>query len=379
MDEWSIRTLLNPVITRLLIYGINPVDLEYVLTSLESVKLLNAKKLESEWLNQWEIKAAKFISIAENAEKNNSKITAHELYFFAAQCYYACFLINFADVNEKIRVYLKFAEYYKKSIDLSSSDIQKIEIPLADNRMVSAYLHIPADMSDCKNIISIFSGIGSCKEEMHHLAEAFTARGLAVIVPDMPGNGETVITHGVKGRMKDIELTFDAVINFIHQSQFKECTIGVCGLCMGAGYAFRAAVLRKEFSFCINLFPLFISEVNPDTTPQWMKSGAWFEKQVGQVEINSYLQEMGLQKTDYIDCPYFVAYGKYDNWMLESDTLNLIERVRNSDRKIIVVEEKPVFSGQSTFTHTMPVGEQLHWIRHIMADWAVSQFKNTGI
>jgi hypothetical protein len=41
----------------------------------------------------------------------------------------------------------------------------------------------------------------------------------------------------------------------------------------------------------------------------------------------------------------------------------------------MVIDTEPVFSTQQLVTHTMPVGEQLHWIRHIAADWIIAHGK----
>ena len=63
--QWSIRNLLNPVIARCLIYGVNPFDLEFVLRKMEEKPLLNARMLDDTWMSEWEKKAQHFISLAE--------------------------------------------------------------------------------------------------------------------------------------------------------------------------------------------------------------------------------------------------------------------------------------------------------------------------
>jgi len=35
----------------------------------------------------------------------------------------------------------------------------------------------------------------------------------------------------------------------------------------------------------------------------------------------------------------------------------------------IIIADEPVFSKENAVTHTMPVGEQMHWIKHLAADW----------
>lgn len=139
---------------------------------------------------------------------------------------------------------------------------------------------------------------------------------------------------------------------------------------MGGGYAYKAAACEKRYSFCVNLFPLFITETAEGVTPQWMSSGPWYTYQTGGIPANDFLGEMGLEDDDYFDCPYLVVHGQHDNWMKIDKVQNLFDRIKNDTKKIIVIDEKPVFSNEESVTHTMPVGEQMHWVKHIIADWA---------
>ncbi|MBR3770894.1 MAG: hypothetical protein IKL07_01355, partial [Clostridium sp.] len=71
--QWSIRSLLNPVIARCLIYDVSPFDLEHVLRKVEEKSLLNSKMLENTWMTEWKQKAEYFIDLAENARGKNQK------------------------------------------------------------------------------------------------------------------------------------------------------------------------------------------------------------------------------------------------------------------------------------------------------------------
>jgi hypothetical protein len=62
MPEWSIRGLLSPVITRLLIYGVSPIDVEYIVSVLEHAD--DMRSIEKLWLAEWEKKANAYVAIA---------------------------------------------------------------------------------------------------------------------------------------------------------------------------------------------------------------------------------------------------------------------------------------------------------------------------
>ena len=48
--------------------------------------------------------------------------------------------------------------------------------------------------------------------------------------------------------------------------------------------------------------------------------------------------------------------------------MEFYDRAQGQKEKLIV-ENTPVFSNQQAVTHTMPVAEQLHWVKHLAADW----------
>src|ERR1035437_1131176 len=130
MSDWSIRTVLNPVITRLLIYGVNPIDLESVLVAVEAMEHRSSRSLENAWLQGWEGKATKYRHLATSAEASGYLATARQLWFFAAQCYYAVFLINLTTVGEKQRVYGEYAALYQKSLAYVDPPVVQLAIEL---------------------------------------------------------------------------------------------------------------------------------------------------------------------------------------------------------------------------------------------------------
>lgn len=373
MTEWSIRTLLNPVLTRLLIAGVNPIDLERVIVQVENTKLLHSRQLEQTWVSLWEKQSQHYINLAETALTRGYRQTAREMLLFAANAYLACFLINFASLDEKKRVYLRYAELYARAGALFPSAIRLVEVPLGQGHALPALLHLP-DSGEAQGGAVIYSGLGSCKEEMHGLARALADRGVAVLVPDMPGSGEALFVRGLPCQREHLDRSFSPLLDTLCR-EAGVATVGCVGLCMGGGYAYRAAAREPRHRFCVGLFPLFVDQCDAEVTPQWMQAGAWFDLQSGGLPAEEFRAQMGLGPDEIVHCPFFMVHGRHDNWMTLDRAMGLFDRAQSACKETLIIDEAPVFAGDGVFTHAMPVGEQLHWVRAVAADWAVQRLR----
>ncbi len=374
MSTWTIRSLLNPVLSRLLIYGVHPIDVETVMSAVENKNHLNAKSLERSWLAGWEQKAAHYAGLAEQAEQDGNSFSAGQLFALAAQCYYAAFLVNPTGEGEKKRIYLRYADFHRRSEACNPASVTPIEIPL-NNGVLPGYLYLPTPGQPPPSRVCavIFAGLGSCKEEMHMLARPLVERGVAAFVPDMPGSGEALFVNDVKCRFNALEAAFPKILDTLStRPELQQVTFGSYGLCMGGGYAHRAACVDHRYTFCVTLFMLYITHTVANTTPQWMRQGEWFDFQTGGVPDDQFLQEMRGLAEGALECPYLFIHGRHDNWMTLDSAMAFYDRALGQKEKLII-ENTPVFSNQQAITHTMPVGEQLHWVKHLAADWIASQ------
>ena len=44
--KWAIRDLLNPVVTRSMLYGSDPFDIEYILKQVDAIDKMSGKKIQ---------------------------------------------------------------------------------------------------------------------------------------------------------------------------------------------------------------------------------------------------------------------------------------------------------------------------------------------
>jgi dienelactone hydrolase len=364
---------LNPVVARLLIHGMNPFDLERVLRSIENVPLRNARQLEALWLREWERLAETWASRAREAADTARRQTALSLSFQSCCCHLAQFLINPGDLTQRRQIVEGYAASYRRTTEFFESPCRSVEIPIDPQRSLAAWLHLPDGLPPYPTVV-IFAGLGSCKEEMHGLARLMVARGIAALVPDMPGNGESLFRNGIPCSGANLSAACEAIVTFVDGcAELDARRLGTCGLCMGGGYAYRACAENTRYRWCATLFPLFINAVDDARTPAWMKSGAWYDFQTGGQDAAAFREEVGWHDHLSIDCPFFMAHSRHDNWMSLERAQVLLEHATSPVRQLVLVDEEPAFASGDSTLHTMPVGEQLCWVGPVLADWIAAQ------
>lgn len=371
--DWSIRDLLNPVITRTLLYGTSDFDLEYVLRKVENIDKLSGKAIHSVWINEWKEKAEKYRSFAIEAAEAGHGLSSYSYYMMAAQCYYSCYMINSDDINEKLTVYKLLEANYALASQHDNFKAEAVMIPLDDGRKLPAYIHYPDSNGDRKYPCAlIFAGLGSCKEELDILSKPLLERGLSTLTCDMAGTGSALFEYNVQCNGDDLKASFEALNRFsTNHPHLDPDRLASYGLCMGGGYAIKYASLFSHIKCCACLFPFFMSLSEMDSIPIWMKKGKWPKYQFGidrYPEPEAYLNSMEFLNPDKFTADFLMVHSDDDNW-ISPQTIDHIFNLAAGSRKRIKIEEKPAYISTETIMHAMPVGEQFHWVKHIVSDW----------
>ena len=363
--KWAIRDLLNPVVTRSMLYGSDPFDIEYILKQVDQIKAMSGKKIQAVWLDNWHAKIDHYSALRDKAEANGHRISARAYAKMVTECHYACFMINIDDVDTKREIYHGLTESYKRYVSLCDNKIEYIEIDTEYGKL-PAYIHYPDDGSKESYPVAItYSGIGSCKEELEMLSQPLNERGVAVITPDMPGAGAAIIDNNVKCGGPQIEAAFEAIYKFIDsRNDLDSDRIANFGLCMGGGYAFRATVKNPKVKCCVSLFPLLMHFADRGSSPIWMKKGKWSSYQYAE----DYLEGMKILEEGTHAADFLMVHSDDDNWMSPEASERLYEKATGYKERMQVTE-KPAYASEETIMHAMPVGEQYHWVKHEAADF----------
>ena len=363
--KWAIRDLLNPVVTRSMLYGTNPFDVEYLLKKVDAIETMSGKMIQTVWLDEWFSKIIHYTELCDKAKAKGNRCSARAYAKMISECHYACYMINIQDVEYKSAIYDGLVKSYKNYIELCDNKIEYIEIDTEYGKL-PAYIHFPDDGSKESYPVAItYSGLGSCKEELDMLASPLLERGVAVITPDMPGTGGAVIYNNVKCGGPEIESAIDAIYKFIDErSDLDSSRVANFGLCMGGGYAFRATVKHPETKCCVSLFPLFMNFADQSSIPIWMKKGKWSSYQ----QSENYMEGMRILEEGSINNDFLMVHSDDDNWMSPEATETLWNKATGYKERLKITE-KPAYVSEETIMHAMPVGEQYHWVKHEAADF----------
>ncbi|MCQ2464240.1 MAG: alpha/beta hydrolase [Oscillospiraceae bacterium] len=365
--KWPLRNLLNPVVTRSMIFGSNPFDVEYVLQKIDQIKTMSGREIKRVWFTEWELKAQNYLKNAERCAAENKMLSAERYYMLTAQCYYASYMINTDDIEQKRTVYKKLEEYYRKAVSYRKNKVEYVEIPFPEyNAVIPGYIHYP-DNGEGKSypVTVTYSGIGSSKEELDMLALPLVERGVAVLTVDLPGTGSSAFDYGVRADGLTIDAAINAIFDFLDKHEKTDGNrIANFGLCMGGGYAFRASSVKPVSKCCVSMFPLFISSCQLDSVPIWMKHGKWASFQQGDL----FFDNMDIVAGGNVACDFLMLYSNDDNWMDEAATMDIYNRATGY-KEIMEITEKPAYVSEETIMHAMPVGEQFHWVKYIAADF----------
>ena len=131
--------------------------------------------------------------------------------------------------------------------------IEHVEIPYGGTSLPALYVHAePAGRSDKQPAMVFFDGLDVTKEIQYFKGVAdLVARGIACLIVDGPGNGESIRFRNLYLR-HDTEHYATPVFDYLSQRPEVDAKrIGVMAISLGGYYAPRAAAFEPRFACCL--------------------------------------------------------------------------------------------------------------------------------
>ena len=131
--------------------------------------------------------------------------------------------------------------------------IEHIEIPYGDASLPALYVHAePANKSGKVPAVVFFDGLDVTKEIQYFKGVAdLVARGIACLIVDGPGNGESIRFRGLYLR-PDTEHYATPVWEYVaSRPEIDAKRIGVMAISLGGYYAPRAAAFEQRYACCL--------------------------------------------------------------------------------------------------------------------------------
>ncbi len=286
--------------------------------------LKDAKGDGAAWFNEWNKMAEKVALMAEQARKKGYIETAAAANMRAAHYIEIGERLKQPRTPETQKAYARAVEFFKKSLpDIPFLSVEYVEVPFEGGKKLPAYFVKKRGTPNKKwPTVVFFDGLDGTKEICYFRSPDLVKRGLAVLIIDGPGNGESIRFRGMPAR-HDSEAAGGAAINYLEtRKDVDKNRIGVMGVSLGGYFAPRAAAFEKRFKACVAWGAQY------DYHDVWKKRVAAAFKTSLSVPVEHITWFMGVKTMEEalkklepftlagvlgkIECPFLLTHGEAD-------------------------------------------------------------------
>ncbi|MFD4831293.1 alpha/beta hydrolase family protein [Streptomyces uncialis] len=195
------------------------------------------------WSDTWLAEAGQFAAEAAAAEEAGRLLTARDSW---RQAYRFAFMGRYPVPNHpaKEAAYTKAREYFLRAAALDDPPVERVVVPFAgrpgEGDTVAFCTARPNGVAR-PPVVMIWAGIDSWKEDVLFLCRPYWQRGIATILVDMPGVGESPVLAGT-----DAERQWDPVFDWIEASELDETRVAALGGSFGGYWAHKLAHTHRD-------------------------------------------------------------------------------------------------------------------------------------
>ncbi|NMO00708.1 dipeptidyl aminopeptidase [Gordonia sp. TBRC 11910] len=178
------------------------------------------------------------------AAAGNSITAAHQFGWAAAGFLFAQMANNF-DTDRKRELYDRFTEAVQRLATVSSNPLTRVEVPVGDGRLVGWHMR-PAGREPIGTVI-LFGGQSGWGATYLRNAEALAQRGIATLLAEGPGQGESRMRYGIH---LDVDVA-DAFGRFVTAAlDDVDAPVGIWGNSVGGLFAALTAAADARLAAC---------------------------------------------------------------------------------------------------------------------------------
>jgi dienelactone hydrolase len=303
---------------------------------LEVAQRMKPFDLDS-WVMEWTRVTERNEQMAEKFAADGYKVTASEYYLRAAALYRdACWPQPVTD-SRMLPTYKKARDNFDKAWKLVRPPFERVQINY-EGKMLDGYFRKPNNPPGKKfPVVIAFQGADTMAEATIMGGGAYSARGMAYLAVDFPGQGGAL-------RLKDLHLPPDtervakAMIDYLETRPDVDATrVGMQGISMGGYGVPRAASGEKRIKAA------FMSSGSYDLKadlfeyyPPIQERVRWIIGAKDLADARKQLAEYTLQgRANKIEAPMLIGYSKDDRIMDPAGALRLYEAATNSKRDMV--------------------------------------------
>ncbi len=302
--------------------GVSADDLERVLgriTSLDS------------WSDQWERLGRAHDDAGGLARERGDRAGASRHFLSASAAYNFAQYVIFLDIKRKRVLHEQCVRAYADAAPLFEVPAVPFDV-MYRRRTMRGYLRVPPTSRPAP-VAVLFNGTNAVKEEMHWWSEALLERGIATIVFDGPGLGETFTRLSMVAEPRPIGV---AILNRIEtRPELDPGAVAFMGLSLGGYMAIRMAAHDPRIRAVAAVSPPYSADIYWDVTLSGLRRELAALYDTSETEMSKYIDRITLAGAlPRLTCPLMISGGGQDFITPGSEAWRIFEDAR-CERELI--------------------------------------------
>ena len=274
---------------------------------------------------------------AKREKERGHIVTARTFFLNASAAYRVGQYTIIPDNEKKLSMYRKLIECYSEAANLYTPKIEKYIVTYKGIEM-AGWLRMPDGIERMKNekskvpIVISIGGADGWREEHHNYSNFYAERGMAYLMIDGPGQGETRLFNKLYMEL-DNERALNEIVEVV-SADARFGKIGMIGYSFGGYLVARTAAFSKKLNACVvnggsyepkeilNFIPHFTGVFSALTN----KKGA---------ELEAFIHGMTMEGiAEKITCPLFLNHGKPDPLFSALGIQRIYDEAASSEKTI---------------------------------------------
>ncbi|MBI4458811.1 MAG: alpha/beta hydrolase, partial [Acidobacteria bacterium] len=271
----------------------------------------------------------------EGFEKEGLKVTANEYYLRAALFYQRAVTYLPESDSRMLPTFNKLVEVYQRAWKLVPPPFEIVEIPY-EGKTLNAYFSKPRGASG-QRFPTVYAYGGADSVTVSGGGGAYTARGMAYLAVDGPGQGASLRIKHIYAP-PDSERVAKAVVDYlVRRPDVDPNRIGITGASMGGYSAPRCVSVDKRLKAC-SVWSGAYSLVEDifDYFPPIQERLRWLIGAKDLADARKKMAEFTLEgRAQQIECPMLIGYSRDDRIMDPQGAFRLYQAAVNSKREML--------------------------------------------
>ncbi|HYB71934.1 MAG TPA: prolyl oligopeptidase family serine peptidase [Candidatus Sulfotelmatobacter sp.] len=310
------------------------------------------------WYGEWDRVAHHVEALGREAEWAGHGITARDHYLRACNYYRWAEFFLLPEDPRRLPAYDRCVACFRAAGRFFVPPLEQVEIPYEGTSLPGYFypaMHAPAGRQPG---LLYVAGADVLKEELYFLGgKAAIERGMALLVMDGPGQGETLRHRGLPSRF-DYEVPVRAALDYLAaRPEVDSKRIALLGRSFGGYYAARAAAFERRLRGCAIFGALYDGGDLFDTYPPIRNQLRWLTGAKDLAEARERLRRFSLQGiVEKITCPLLVVHGEDDHLVPAWHARRTFDEARTEKRLVLYKPGEPgsIHCSYDGFPYTIP-------------------------